>query len=68
MVLPAIRRERDEAREHDRKRNGVHMNSVIDVDAPANWTLVYPAEWRRSLAEPGARALPMCRGALSSTR
>jgi len=41
MVLPATRRESDEAREHDRKKNGVHMNTIIDVDGHANWTLVY---------------------------
>jgi hypothetical protein len=58
MVLPPTRRESDEAREHDRKKNGVQMNKAIDVDGPSNWTLVYPAEWRGSPAERGARGLP----------
>lgn len=47
MVLPATRRERDGTREHDRKKNGVHMSNVIDVEGPANWTLAYPPEWGR---------------------
>jgi hypothetical protein len=57
MVLPATRRESDEAREHDRKKNGVHLNNVIDAEGPANWTLVYSAESRRSPEGPGERAL-----------
>jgi len=41
MVLPATSRESDEAREHDRKKKGVHMKNVIAVGRPANWTLVH---------------------------
>jgi hypothetical protein len=35
MVLPATRRESDEAREQDRKKNGVHLNNIPDVAGPA---------------------------------
>jgi hypothetical protein len=45
MILPATRRDSNEAREDARKKNEGHMSNVIDMDVAANWTLVYREYW-----------------------